>query len=140
MIPSFTYDGVHYDHHKPGIYGTGKDGEYLPFATQHPSGLVGYVLLSLILPLLLVVRFLLLTPISYLIPPLRKIVWERASSLTINPAYIRQADAVRNDHDWRLQEWAAFLFAAIVISSVMLGKLLGRYCCSGTLLPLPFSL
>lgn len=64
-----------------------------------------------------------LTPISYLIPPLRKIVWERASSLTINPAYIRQADAVRNDHDWRLQEWAAFLFAAIVISSVMLGKL-----------------
>lgn len=123
MIPSFTYDGVHYDHHKPGIYGTGKDGEYLPFATQHPSGLVGYVLLSLILPLLLVVRFLLLTPISYLIPPLRKIVWERASSLTINPAYIRQADAVRNDHDWRLQEWGAFLFAAIVISSVMLGKL-----------------
>lgn len=123
MIPSFTYDGVHYDHHKPGIYGTSKDGEYLPFATQHPLGLVGYVLLSLILPLLLVVRFLLLTPVSYLIPPLRKIVWERASSLTINPAYIRQTGAVRNDHYWQMQELAAFLFAAIIIGSIVLGKL-----------------
>lgn len=123
MIPSFTYDGVHYDHHKPAVYGTAEDGEYLPFATQHPAGLIGYVLLSLILPLLLVVRFLLLTPISYLIPPLRKVVWERASSLTINPAYIRKKDAVRNDRYWRMQELATFLFAAAVVASVILGKL-----------------
>jgi fatty acid desaturase len=120
MIPSFTYDGVHYDHHKPGIYGTREDGEYLPFATQRPSAMVGYVLLSLILPLLLVVRFLLLTPLSYLIPALRKIVWERASSLTINPAYIRRQDAIRNDHNWRLQELAAFLSAFIIVTSVIL--------------------
>jgi fatty acid desaturase len=120
MIPSFTYDGVHYDHHKPGIYGTREDGEYLPFATQRPSAMVGYVLLSLILPLLLVVRFLLLTPLSYLIPALRKIVWERASSLTINPAYVRRQDAIRNDHNWRIQELGAFLFAFIIVTSVIL--------------------
>lgn len=120
MIPSFTYDGVHYDHHKPAVYGTSQDGEYLPFATQHPANLVGYVLLSLVLPLLLVARFLLLTPISYLIPPLRKIVWARTSSLTINPAYIRQKDAVRNDHAWRVQEFATFLFAASIITGVLL--------------------
>lgn len=120
MIPSFTYDGVHYDHHKPGIYGTHEDGEYLPFAKQRPSAMVSYVLLSLILPLLLVVRFLLLTPLSYLIPALRKVVWERASSLTINPAYIRKQDAIRNDHHWRLQEFAAFLFALAVAVSVIL--------------------
>ncbi len=123
MIPSFTYDGVHYDHHKPAIYGTAEDGEYLPFATQHPARLIGYVLLSLILPLLLVIRFLLLTPISYLIPPLRKLVWERASSLTINPAYVRKINAVRNDHYWQAQELATFFFAAVVVASVMLGKL-----------------
>lgn len=123
MIPSFTYDGVHYDHHNPGIYGTSKDGEYLPFATQRPSGLVGYVLLSLVLPLLLVTRFLLLTPVSYLIPPLRKIIWERASSMTINPTYIRQPDAVRNDRYWQIQELATFLFAATIAGSIVLGKL-----------------
>lgn len=123
MIPSFTYDGVHYDHHKPGIYGTGEDGEYLPFATRHPSALIGYVLLSLILPLLLVIRFLLLTPLSYLIPTLRKLIWERASSLTINPAYIRRENAVRNDHYWRIQEFSAFLFAVTIVVSVILEKL-----------------
>ena len=123
MIPSFTYDGVHYDHHKPAVYGTPEDGEYLPFATQHPAGLVGYVLLSFMLPLLLVIRFLLLTPISYLIPPVRKVIWARASSLTINPAYTRQANAIRNDHSWRLQELATFLFSAGVVTCAVLGVL-----------------
>ncbi|MGG7055004.1 fatty acid desaturase family protein [Nitrosomonas sp. ANs5] len=123
MIPSFTYDGVHHDHHKPGVYGTAEDGEYLPFARQRPAAMVGYVLLSVILPLLLVMRFLVLTPLSYLIPALRKVVWERASSLTINPAYIRSRDAIRNDHDWRIQEFVTFLFVSVVIASVIFGIL-----------------
>ena len=123
MIPSFTYDGVHYEHHKPGVYGTSKDGEYLPFATQRPLMMVGYVLLSLLLPLLLVIRFLVLTPLSYVNPAIRNIIWERASSLTINPAYQRAQDTVRNDQNWRLQEFATFLFAFIIIACVLLGFL-----------------
>ncbi len=121
MIPSFTYDGVHNDHHRRDVYGTHLDGEYLPFATKKPIEMVGYVLLSFLLPLLLAARFLLLTPLSYLIPPLRKIVWERASSLTIDPNYKRAEDAIRNDHNWRQQEFAAFLFALVILSLVMLG-------------------
>ena len=115
MIPSFTYDGVHNDHHRRDVYGTHEDGEYLPFATRKPVEMVGYVLLSFILPLLLLARFLLLTPLSYLIPPLRKIVWERASSLTIDPNYKRAEDAIRNDLNWRQQELAAFLFAFVIV-------------------------
>jgi fatty acid desaturase len=120
MIPSFTYDGVHNDHHKPDVYGTSKDGEYLPFATRRPAEMVVYVLLSFLIPVLLVARFLLLTPLSYLIPPLRKIVWERASSLTIDPTYRRAENAIRNDLNWRQQEIAASLFAASVIALVVL--------------------
>lgn len=123
MVPSFTYDGVHNDHHKRDVYGTRADGEYLPFATQRPSEMVRYVLLSFILPVLLVARFLVLTPLSYLIPPLRKLVWERASSLTINPHYKRPQNAVRNDHNWRLQEFATFIFALTVVVSVIFGVL-----------------
>ena len=123
MIPSFTYDGVHNDHHKRDVYGTSMDGEYLPFATQRPSEMVCYVLLSFILPLLLVARFLLLTPVSYLIPWLRKLVWERASSLTINPNYKRAANAVRNDHNWRLQEFATFMFALAIVTGIALDVL-----------------
>lgn len=120
MIPSFTYDGVHNDHHKPDIYGTSKDGEYVPFATKKPIEMVGYVLLSVILPLLLVIRFSLLTPLSYLIPPLRKFLWERASSLTIDPSYKRAKNAIRNDLNWRQQELATCLFAILIISCITL--------------------
>ena len=120
MIPSFTYDGVHNDHHKPDVYGTSKDGEYLPFATRKPAEMVVYVLLSLLIPIFLVARFLLLTPLSYLIPPLRKIVWKRASSLTIDPTYQRAENAIRNDLNWRQQEMAVCLFAATVIGLVVL--------------------
>lgn len=120
MIPSFTYDGVHNDHHKPDVYGTSADGEYLPFATRRPAEMVFYVLLSFLIPAVLAVRFVLLTPLCYLIPPLRKIVWERASSLTIDPTYRRAKDAIRNDHNWRQQEIAACLFGTSVIVLVTL--------------------
>jgi len=118
MIPSFTYDGVHNDHHRRDVYGTQEDGEYLPFATRKPVEMIGYVFLSLLIPLLLLLRFLLLTPLSYLIPPLRKIVWERASSLTIDPYYKRAENAIRNDHNWRQQELGAFLFALSIVGLV----------------------
>lgn len=120
MIPSFTYDGVHNDHHKPDVYGTSADGEYLPFATRKPAEMVSYVLLSFLIPAVLAIRFVLLTPLCYLIPPLRKIVWERASSLTIDPTYRRAKDAIRNDHNWRQQEIAACLFGTSVIALVTL--------------------
>lgn len=123
LIPSFTYDGVHNDHHKPDVYGTNADGEYLPFATRRPAEMVVYVLLSFLIPVFLVVRFVLLTPLSYMIPPLRKIVWERASSLTIDPNYRRAADAIRKDLNWRQQEIATCLFGAVIITLVVLEAL-----------------
>ena len=123
LIPSFTYDGVHYDHHKPDIYGTSEDGEYIPFATQNPALMIGYVLFSFLLPLIFLCRYLLLTPISYLIPPLRKFCWERVSSLTINPTYKRPKNCIRNDKHWQLQEFATFVFATTVLTCVILGIL-----------------
>ena len=120
LIPSFTYDGVHNDHHKRDIYGTGEDGEYVPFAGRKPSFMVGYVLLSFILPWIIAMRFLLLTPLSYLLPPLRKLIWSRASSLTIDSNYHRPANAIRNDTHWRVQEFAAFLVATAVVTGIAL--------------------
>ena len=123
LVPSFTYDGVHNDHHKRDVYGTSKDGEYIPFATLKPRAMIGYVLLSFLLPLFFIVRFLLLTPLSYLIPPLRKLIWERASSLTIDMSYQRAENAIRNDKHWRLQEFAAFVFVTTAITCIALGIL-----------------
>lgn len=123
LIPSFTYDGVHNHHHKRDVYGTAEDGEYLPFTHKKPVYMVGYVLLSFILPWLAVIRFLVLTPLGWLIPPLGLLIWARASSLTIDAAYYRPANAIRNDTWWRLEEAGAFLFAATVATGFVTGAI-----------------
>ncbi len=123
QVPSFTYDGVHNDHHKRDLYGTLDDGEYIPFAIQKPLGMIGYVLLSFILPLLFVGRFLVLVPLSYLFEPVRKFAWARASSLTIDLAYVRSADATRGVENWKAQEFGAFLFSFTVVACTVAGIL-----------------
>jgi fatty acid desaturase len=127
LIPSFTYDGVHSDHHKRDVYGTAGDGEYIPFATLKPLVMVGYVMLSFILPLFFIIRYLILTPLSYFIPPLRGFIWERASSLTIDMSYKRAKNAVRNDKHWKFQEFGAFVFITAVVICIALGVLTPRF-------------
>ena len=123
LVPSFVYDGVHNDHHKRDVYGTAKDGEYVPFATQIPIKMAGYVSLSVVLPLLFIARFLVLAPLSYVFAPVREFTWARASSLAIDLSFVRSRDAIRSDEAWRVQEFAAFAFAAAVVASVALGVL-----------------
>ena len=123
LIPSFTYDGVHSDHHKRDVYGTAEDGEYVPFATLKPITMIGYVMLSFLLPLFFIIRFLILTPLSYLIPPLRRLVWERASSLTIDMNYKRAKNAIRNDKYWKVQEFGAFVFVTGAVACIAFGVL-----------------
>ena len=123
LVPSFMYDGVHNDHHKPDVYGTGDDGEYVPFVRRRPLEMVVFVLSALIVPLLFIIRFLILAPLSWIVPPLRRPVWERASSLVIDPAYVRPAHAIRSDPNWRLQEVAASLWVWLVLALMWWGVL-----------------
>ena len=121
LVPSFMYDGVHNDHHKPDVYGTGEDGEYMPFVLRWPGEMIMFLLSALLVPLLFAIRFLVLAPLSWIVPPLRKLVWERASSLVIDPAYVRSAHAIRSDPNWRAQEVAAAGWAWLVVLLVWQG-------------------
>ena len=112
MVPSFTYMGVHIDHHKQKLYGTKEDGEYFPFVLAGRHRIVLFLLSMFLAPLLFAVRFLILTPLSYLIPPLRKLLWEYLSSLSIDPEWKRPAAAERDGKWWRLQEFLTFAYAA----------------------------
>lgn len=122
LVPHFTYRGVHNDHHVRDVYGTGEDGEYVPFATLPPYRMVLYVLLSFVLPLLLVVRFVVLVPLAYLSPKLRRLVWERASSLTIDVNY-RRPISTKKEWSWKVQEAVTFAYAAGAILLVALDVL-----------------
>ena len=120
LIPSFMYEGVHTLHHKRTQYGTIDDPEYLPLALMKPWSLPGFVLVAMLLPIALIVRFAVLVPLGVVIPPIRRLVWQRFSSLAINPDFRRGApdDALRPRVMW--QEALGSVWAIGLIASTQL--------------------
>jgi fatty acid desaturase len=114
LIPSFLYEGVHTDHHRQRSYGTIADPEYVPFGRRPPLLIATYALGSLLVPIALAVRFGVLAPLSWIIPPLRRLTVDRCSALVINHEYVRQA---RMDGAALVEEVAA---AAVVWGSIVL--------------------
>lgn len=90
LTPSLMYEGVHTLHHARTRYGTVEDPEYLPLALMKPWSLPVFALVALLLPIGLLIRSAVLVPLGAIIPPLRKLVWERASALSINPEFRRR--------------------------------------------------
>jgi len=90
LLPSFMYEGVHSIHHRTKKYGTAEDPEYLPLALMKPWTVPLFVVASAFGPIALLFRYGILSPLSLVIPPLRRIVWERYSSLSINPDFRRK--------------------------------------------------
>jgi fatty acid desaturase len=123
LIPSYSYTGVHIDHHRPGVYGSTRDGEYVSFGAGKPWRTVGYVLLSFVLPPLLLARFIILTPLSYIIRPLRSLIWRRLSSLAIDLNYDRHPQNKDDDETWALQEFATSGFVISVAALIIAGVL-----------------
>ncbi len=111
MVPLYLYQGVHLDHHKRDIYGTKKDGEYMPFGVQNPWKNVYYAVASIYVPGLIVIRCLIFSPMGWVNPPLGRYFWKRASSLTIDMDYNRPPPTERDGKFWRLQEICATLYA-----------------------------
>jgi fatty acid desaturase len=90
LMPSLLYLGVHQSHHKLSTYGTSQDPEYLPFS-GHPLMIVLFSLESLLLPLMLMIRFVLLAPFSLMIPRLHRWLVVHASAFCMNVRYRREA-------------------------------------------------
>lgn len=118
LTPSFMYEGVHVIHHKRTQYGTVEDPEYLPLALMKPWSLPLFVIVALLAPLALLVRFAVLVPLGTLIPPLRRLTWERFSALAINPAFRRRAPEGELAARVRWQEAGASLWAWALIASI----------------------
>lgn len=118
MIPSFMYEGVHNQHHARTRYGTAEDPEYLPLALMKPWSLPLFILVASLAPVGLILRFGVLTPLSLLIPSLRRKVVAEFSALSINPAYRRRAPEGEFAREWAWQEAGASLFALALIGSV----------------------
>ena len=118
LVPSFMYEGVHTLHHTRTQYGTVEDPEYLPLALMKPWSLPAFVLIALLAQIGLVVRSALLLPLGVVIPPLRRMVWEQASALMINPEFRRKPPEGRLARRVFWQEFGGFLWAWVLIGSV----------------------
>ena len=118
MIPSFMYEGVHTQHHARTRYGTVEDPEYLPLALMKPWSLPLFILVASLAPVGVLLRFGVLAPLGILIPPLRKLVRERYSALSINPSYRRRAPEGAFARMWFWQEAGASAFALMLVASV----------------------
>lgn len=89
LMPSFVYVGVHQSHHKLSTYGTTQDPEYLPFWGKKLM-ITLFSLESLLMPVLLLLRFLVIAPFGLLIPSFHRGLAVRASALCLNPKYRRE--------------------------------------------------
>ena len=118
LTPSYMYEGVHTLHHARTRYGTAEDPEYLPLALMKPWSLPVFLLTALLLPPALMVRSAVLVPLGAIFPPLRKLVWERLSSLAINPAFRRRPPEgdMRRMVFW--QELGTMVWSWLLIGSV----------------------
>jgi fatty acid desaturase len=119
LVPSFTYY-PHVVHHRRATFGTGGDAEYLPLASMSPWWILAYASQCLWVPGLAIIRFGVLTPLMWVCPPLRRFIYQHASSLVANPAYIRPLPTERELRYVRLQEVGCFLFlvGCVVVARV----------------------
>ena len=116
LTPSFMYEGVHTLHHKRTQYGTVEDPEYLPLALMRWWSLPLFVIVAALAPIALLFRFAVLVPLGAILPPVREIVWQRFSALSINPKFRRRPaeGTIRQRVFW--QETAGAVWAWTVIA------------------------
>lgn len=121
LIPSFMYEGVHSIHHRTKKYGTIEDPEYLPLALMKPWTVPLFVVVASLAPIALLFRYAILTPLSFLIPPLRTLVVERYSGLIINPEFRRKPPEGDLQRQWLTCEIAASIWAIALLTMVWTG-------------------
>ena len=122
LIPSFMYEGTHTLHHSRTRYGTTDDPEYLALALMKPWTLPTFILLAALLPIGLVLRCAILVPLGVVIPPLRRLVWQRASCLAVNPGFQRRKPEGEFARMVFWQELGASVWAiAVLVSTHWLG-------------------
>ncbi|HWC91014.1 MAG TPA: fatty acid desaturase, partial [Pirellulales bacterium] len=121
LMPSFMYY-THIAHHARNHYGTAEDGEYLPLASGPSRNIILYMCQPLLIPIFTVARFLILTPLGWLVPGFRRFVQQRASSMVMDPRYIRPLPSNKELKVWRLQELACFLFISTGVGLFISGR------------------
>ena len=127
MLPSYFFE-YHMDHHNNTIYGTVHDGEYLPIGRGPFMRVLLFLTQIVTQPLMVLFRWLILTPISFLHPKIRFWVLTTCSSVVFNHTYRR-----RITKNAPLKWWATMDILCCIRTWLMLALvILGIYAVPGT--------
>nr|WP_235506433.1 fatty acid desaturase [Altererythrobacter sp. Root672] len=118
LTPSLMYENVHTLHHARTRYGTAEDPEYLPLALMKPWSLPLFIFVALLAPVAFLIRSAILVPLGAIIPPVRKLVWEKFSALSINPDFRRRPAEGEFARQVFWQELGASVWAIALIATV----------------------
>jgi fatty acid desaturase len=110
----------HIDHHSVRCFGTPEDGEYLPLAAAPRGETIRYLLQAPLLPLLAVLRFGVIGPLSWFHRGLREWVLTAASHGVSNPWYRRRVAAADEKH-WLVVEMLCLLWLALLATLLVRG-------------------
>jgi fatty acid desaturase len=122
LMPWIIYKN-HIEHHSVRYFGTPEDGEYLPLAAAPARETIKYVLQAPLLPLLTVLRFGVVGPVSWLHRGLREWVLTAASAGVSNPYFRKRFPAAEEWH-LRIVEVLCFLWLlgiALLLAWDMIG-------------------
>ena len=120
LLPSFLYEGIHNLHHSKAHYGTEADPEYLQLARGRRRDIALMVPIAAAEPLLLVLRFLFVTPVAALIPATRAFILARMSAMVMNPRFER-TDPPPFRTSWLVLEAVITLYAWMMFILVLAG-------------------
>lgn len=125
LMPWILYRN-HIEHHSHLHFGTPQDGEYLPLASTPPLETVKYLAQIPLLPVLAVIRFGLLGPVSHLSPSLREWLLTRASAAVTNP-YYRKRFPARHEAELARSEWFCFGWLVALLALTAFGPMTGTH-------------
>ncbi|MBY6205567.1 fatty acid desaturase [Halomonas denitrificans] len=125
LMPWVLYRN-HVEHHSHLHFGTPDDGEYLPLAAMPPRETIKYLAQIPLLPLLAVLRFGLLGPLSHASSRLREWLLLRASAAITNP-YYRKRFPGRHERELVRSEWFCFAWLAGLVLLTVFGPMTGTH-------------
>ncbi len=121
LTPSLLYEGVHILHHAKDRYGTARDPEYHRLARRPLHELAAFLGIALLAPIGVILRFGVLAPLSFVIPPLRRFVIAKTSGMVINAGFSREDHDRAQTAPWLAQEIGAWLWSWTVLGLTFAG-------------------
>ena len=122
---SYLYT-CHLYHHQSRTFGTGDDGEYLPLGRGSKWRLIFYVLEVPFLPILGLLRFTILVPLSFMFPAVRSWMIENASSAVMNPRFKFRKPTLY-DRWWKLCDLATSVWVWSIVLLAVYGVVQWQY-------------